>query len=195
MRGLQTQTLQRAASGLTLSHPQGTDTSLMLVVQIRNLRCFSTSFPLLSPREGTLSKSALRKLSNHRETLSFSVGCTRLCFIHIKIKGWPWTSQELHFVPLRMCSRRWVQLYENSGERRKSVRTFIPHSFIPPCSTGRMKRGQREQRMNGTASFHPTPVRAQAEGLTLAEPECWLQLEQSLVGRGCTGEGYVHLTF
>lgn len=98
--------------------------------------------------------------------------------LHTQIKGWPWTSQELHFVPLRMCSRRWVQLCENSVQRRKIVRTFIPHSFTPPCSTGRMRRGQIAQRTNGTQ------VRAQAEGLPLAEPECWLQLEQGLVGSG-----------
>lgn len=33
-----------------------------------------------------------------------------------------------------MCSCHWVQLYENSVQRRKIVRTFIPHSFILPCS-------------------------------------------------------------
>lgn len=133
----------------------------MLAVQIRNLRCFTTSFSLLSPLEGTLSKSALRELSNHRETLCLLIGCTRLCFIHIKIKGWPWTSQELHSVPLRIRSRHWVQLYENSVQRRKAVHTFIPHSVIPPCSTGRTKRGQREHRMNGTAYVHLTQVPVQ----------------------------------
>lgn len=167
----------------------------MLAVQIRNLRCFTTSFSLLSPLEGTLSKSALRELSNHRETLCLSIGCTHLCFIHIKIKGWPWTSQELHSVPLIMCSRHWVQLYENSVQRRKTVHTFIPHSVIPPFSTGRKKRGQWEKRMNGTACVHLTQVPAQMEGLTWAEPECWLQPEESLMGRGCTGEGYAHLMF
>lgn len=176
--------LQRAASGPTLSHPQGADTSLVLAVQIRNLRCFTTSFSLLSPLEGTLSKSALRELSNHRETLCLLIGCTRLCFIHIKIKVGPGPPKN-YILSHWECAAATGYSFMRTVYRgeKPCIHSFLIQSFHPAALAAWKEVRESRERMGLHASTW-LKFRLRREGLTRAEPECWLQLEESLMGRG-----------